>query len=35
MTIDLEGAARKNDYEPKHAAPGKPEGIVLDFTKFL
>ncbi len=36
MTIDLAGAAAgKEDYQPKHAAPGKPEGIVLDFTKFL
>jgi len=35
MTIDLEGAVRKDGYEPKHAAPGRPEGIVLDFTKFL
>lgn len=35
MNIDLEGAVRKDGYEPKHAAPGRPEGIVLDFTKFL
>jgi len=36
MTIDLVGAAAgKEDYQPKHAAAGKPEGLVLDFTKFL
>ena len=36
MTIDLAGAAAgKEDYQPKHAAAGKPEGLVLDFTKFL
>ena len=35
MEIDLVGAARKDDYQPKHAAAGKPEGLVLDFTKFL
>ena len=36
MTIDLAGAvAEKEDYQPKHAAAGKPEGLVLDFTKFL
>lgn len=36
MTIDLVGeAAGKADYHPKHAAAGKPDGILLDITQFL
>ena len=36
MTVDLIGeAAGKTDYQPKHAAAGKPDGILLDITQFL
>lgn len=34
MTIDLTGSAAGGQEEPP-AAERKPEGIVLDFTKFL